>query len=178
MDILQMMVQAILFILPSYFANSIPVLLGGGAAIDGGRKLADGGRVFGDGKTVRGFFAGILAALLIGSLQAVFLPGTAWDIYGGNSATYVYAGLLLGVGTMIGDLAGSFIKRRQGVARGKQSVILDQLTFLIVALAFAYPVASRLITVEAIVFLAILTYFAHVSANVIAHRWGLKKVPW
>ncbi|MFA6489446.1 MAG: CDP-2,3-bis-(O-geranylgeranyl)-sn-glycerol synthase [Candidatus Micrarchaeia archaeon] len=178
MDVLQMMAQAVIFILPSYFANSIPVLLGGGAAIDGGRKFSDGNRLFGDGKTIRGFFAGIFAALLVGSIQAVFLPGTAWDIYGGNPHTYVYAGLLLGTGTMIGDLAGSFIKRRQGVARGKQSVILDQLTFLFVALAFAYPIASRMITIEAVVFLFILTYFAHVAANVLAHKWGLKKVPW
>ena len=178
MDILQLATSSVIFILPSYFANSIPVLLGGGAPIDLGKKLADGSRIFGDGKTIRGFFAGVFAALLIGSLEALLLPGTAWDIYSGNPATYVCAGLLLGIGTMLGDLAGSFIKRRQGVARGKQSVILDQLTFLIVALAFAYPVASRLITVEAVVFLAILTYIAHVSANVIAHRWGLKKVPW
>ena len=178
MDMLQMAVQAVLFILPSYFANSIPVLLGGGTPIDGGRKLPDGSRLFGDGKTIRGFFAGVFAALLIGSLEALVLPGTAWDIYAGNPQAYVYAGLLLGIGTMIGDLAGSFIKRRQGVARGKSSIVLDQLTFLIGALVFAYPVAAKLIGVEAVVFLAILTYFVHVAANVLAHRIGLKKVPW
>lgn len=174
----QIAASSVIFILPSYFANSTPVLLGGGKPIDLGRKLSDGGRIFGEGKTVRGFFAGIFAALLIGSLQALLLPGTAWDIYNGNSSAYVYAGFLLGVGTMAGDLAGSFLKRRQGIAQGKPSVVMDQLMFLLFALAFAYPVASRLITIEAVVFLAVLTYFAHVSANVVAHRWGLKKVPW
>jgi len=39
----------IIFILPAYFANSSPVILGGGAPIDLGRKAWDKKRIFGDG---------------------------------------------------------------------------------------------------------------------------------
>lgn len=177
MDALQMAAQMVLFILPSYFANSIPVVLGGGKPIDGGRKLPDGNRLFGDGKTNRGFAAGVLAGLFVGAAEGIILPGTGFALYPSASG-YVYAGFLLGLGTMAGDLVGSFVKRRQGMAQGKPSVVMDQLSFLIFALLFAYPVASRLITLELIVSLAILTYFVHVAANVLAHRAGLKKVPW
>ena len=177
MDALSQALMLVLFILPSYFANSIPVLLGGGRAIDNGAKMADGQRIFGDGKTVRGFFAGVLAALLIGSLEAIALPSTAFALYN-SPADYVFAGFLLGLGTMSGDLLGSFIKRRQGISQGKPSLLLDQLTFLAVALIFSYPLAAPLLTIPAVLFLFILTYFVHVGSNVAANRLGLKKVPW
>ena len=178
MEFLSFAFRLILYILPSYFANSVPVLLGGGAPVDGGRKMADGQRIFGDGKTVRGFFAGIAAGTLVGALEGLLLSGGTWDIYGTGISTYVLAGFLLGTGTMAGDLLGSFIKRRQKIARGKPSLITDQLMFLFVALLFSYPLASGFLTLEAIIFLAVLTYFVHVVANVLAHRLGLKKVPW
>jgi len=178
MDAAQTALQLILFILPSYFANSVPVVLGGGKPIDMGMKLRDGNRIFGDGKTVRGFLAGVFAALLVGALEAMLLPGTMWDMYGGSAATYVYAGLLLGIGTMLGDLVGSFIKRRQGTSRGKPSFLLDQLSFIVFALLFAHPVAQHILSLEAVAFLVVLTYFVHVAANVLAHRIGLKRVPW
>jgi len=178
MDALQMAVRSLLYILPSYFANSTPVALGGGQPLDGNRKLGDGQRVFGDGKTVRGFFAGIAAGTLVGAVEGIALPGSSLDIYAAGASTYVVGGFLLASGTMVGDLAGSFIKRRLKIARGKPSLALDQLTFLLFALLFSYPLAAQLLTAESVAFLAVLTYFVHIAANVIAHRWGLKKVPW
>jgi CDP-2,3-bis-(O-geranylgeranyl)-sn-glycerol synthase len=180
MDIAAWIIRLILFILPAYFANSVPVVLGGGAVIDSGRKWGDGNRIFGDGKTVRGFFSGVLAGVAVGALQGLLLAGTEWDLYPGatGAVAYVLAGLLLGGGAMIGDLAGSFVKRRQGTPRGKPSILLDQLTFLALALLFAYPIAAHLLTLEAVAFLFVLTYFVHVGANIAANRLGLKKVPW
>ncbi|HIH18885.1 TPA: CDP-2,3-bis-(O-geranylgeranyl)-sn-glycerol synthase [Candidatus Micrarchaeota archaeon] len=178
MDALSIAIRSILFILPSYFANSIPVVLGGGAPLDGKRKFSDGQRIFGDGKTVRGFFSGIATGTLVGALEGIMLSGTAWDIYGSGASAYVAAGFLLGAGTMAGDLVGSFVKRRQKVARGKPSWIMDQLMFLLFAFLFSYPLAAHLLTLESVLFLTILTYFVHIGANVLANRWGLKKVPW
>jgi CDP-2,3-bis-(O-geranylgeranyl)-sn-glycerol synthase len=178
MGLLSFFFRLILYILPSYFANSVPVLLGGGEPIDMGRKLSDGQRLFGDGKTIRGFFAGVAAGTLIGALECIALAGGSYDLYGGSAATYVLAGFLLGLGTMLGDLAGSFIKRRQKIDRGKPSLALDQLAFLLFAFLLSWPLASRFLTIEGIVFLAVLTYIVHVVANVLAHRLGLKKVPW
>ena len=180
MDIAVWIIRPVLFILPAYFANSVPVVLGGGAAIDGRRKMGDGERVFGDGKTIRGFFSGVLAGVAVGALEGLLLAGTEWDLYpgAGGAMAYVLAGLLLGLGTMIGDLAGSFVKRRQGTPRGKPSMLLDQLSFLALALVLSYPIAAHILTLEAIAFLFVLTYFVHVGANIAANRLGLKKVPW
>ena len=44
--------DAILFIIPAYVANSIPVVMGGGPPLDGGRMWKDGKRILGDGKTI------------------------------------------------------------------------------------------------------------------------------
>lgn len=178
MDLLFGALRLILYVLPSYFANSIPVVLGGGAAFDGNRTFSDGRRILGDGKTVRGFFAGLFAGILVGAAEGLLLPGTSFDIYPGGFPTYVLAGFLLGLGTMAGDLLGSFIKRRQDIAPGKPSLVMDQLLFLAGALALSYPLSSQLLTWEGVLFLAVLTYFVHISANIIANRLGLKKVPW
>ncbi|MCX8175375.1 MAG: CDP-2,3-bis-(O-geranylgeranyl)-sn-glycerol synthase [Candidatus Micrarchaeota archaeon] len=178
MELASLAVRSIIFILPSYFANSVPVVLGGGVPIDGGRKMGDGRRILGSGKTLRGFFAGVLAAVFIGAAEALVLPGTEFDIYGGSALSYLACGALLGVGTMVGDLVGSFIKRRQGIAQGKPSFLLDQLTFLAFAILFAYPIAWHLLSPQSVLFLAVLTYFVHAGANIVAHRFGLKKVPW
>ena len=178
MDAAVWVIELVLLILPAYFANSVPVLLGGGAPIDGGKKWSDGQRLFGDGKTVRGFFAGVLAGVAIGALEGLLLAGGNWEIYQGGAPTYVLAGFLLGCGAMAGDLLGSFIKRRQGLARGKPSLAMDQLLFLALALLAAYPIAGGLLTTGAVLFLSVLTYFVHVGANVVANRLGLKKVPW
>jgi len=196
MDAAVWLIELVLLILPAYFANSIPVLLGGGAPIDGRRKMADGNRVFGDGKTVRGFFAGVAAGVAVGALEGIILTESQWDIYAGafaigggivaggtglgagGAATYVLAGFLLGCGAMAGDLLGSFMKRRWGLSRGKPSLVTDQLLFLALALLFVYPLAQQLLTLQAVLFLAVLTYIVHVGANVLANRLGLKKVPW
>ncbi|MEM4633677.1 MAG: CDP-2,3-bis-(O-geranylgeranyl)-sn-glycerol synthase, partial [Candidatus Anstonellaceae archaeon] len=177
MDILMLSAKSIVFILPSYFANATPVVLGGGTPIDFNKKMWDKNRVFGRGKTIRGFFAGIFAAILVGSAQALALPGTWLDLYPGSPSHYVFAGTLLGLGTMVGDLAGSFVKRRQGMEQGKPSFLLDQLSFLLFALLFAYPVASQHIYPESAAFLALVTYFVHAGANILANKIGLKKVP-
>ncbi|MEM2963772.1 MAG: CDP-archaeol synthase, partial [Candidatus Anstonellales archaeon] len=58
------------------------------------------------------------------------------------------------------------------------SFLLDQLTFLIVAIVFAYPFADGLYSVPSLLFLFILTYFLHVGFNILANKIGLKKVPW
>jgi CDP-2,3-bis-(O-geranylgeranyl)-sn-glycerol synthase len=178
MDPVQVAVRSILFILPSYFANSIPVVLGGGKPLDFSRKFSDGQRILGDGKTLRGFFAGIFAGILVGAIEGIVLAGSEWNIYSGGLQTYLLAGFLLGLGTMVGDLVGSFIKRRQKIAQGKPSIIMDQLMFLLFAFIFAYPFASQLLSLESVLFLAVLTYFVHVGANILANRLGLKKVPW
>ncbi len=150
-----------IFILPAYLANSSPVLLGGGQSMDFKRYFSDGKRILGDGKTWRGFFGGVAVGTISG-----FLLG------------FPLLAFLLSVGTLVGDTAGSFIKRRMNIGRGKQSLILDQLTFLFVALIFAYPLLPEYVDLYGVLFLLVFTYIMHVLSNIVAHRMGWKKVPW
>jgi CDP-2,3-bis-(O-geranylgeranyl)-sn-glycerol synthase len=175
---LNFILTSLLFILPAYFANSIPVITGGGLPIDLNKKFLDNRRIFGNGKTFRGFIAGILAAIFISLLEFLVLSNTSFDLYGANPINYLLAGFLLGGGAMFGDLIGSFIKRRLGIGQGKPSIFLDQLSFLFFAIIFSYPFSYNFLSVEMIIFLSVLTYFIHIFANIIANKLGLKKVPW
>ena len=177
-DLLFTVIYLVAFILPAYFANSTPVVLGGGLPLDLKAKLGDFKRLFGDGKTIRGFASGVLAGTLIGELEALALPATKYSLYS-SPQIYILAGFLLGLGTMIGDLAGSFLKRRFGMKRGHPSFILDQLFFLAIALLFAYPfIPAIALEPQNLIFLFALTYVLHVASNYAANKVGLKKVPW
>lgn len=176
-EVLIEIAKLFLFILPAYFANSAPVLLGGGAPIDFGKKFIDGKRIFGDGKTMRGFAAGVACGTLVGIFLAYVLPGTQFEIYPAQ-LDYAWGGFLLSLGTMVGDLAGSFAKRRLGMPSGKPSLVMDQLSFFLFAIAFSTLAHPNVLTLWGVVFLAFATYFVHQGANIFANRAGLKKVPW
>ncbi len=173
MDV-QTALELLIFVLPAYLANAIPVLLGGGTAMDFGKKIFDGRRVFGDGKTIRGFFAGIFGGVAAGGVISYFYLSPFFP----NVKFQFIAFALMGAGTMVGDALGSFLKRRLGVEAGKP-FILDQLMFLVVALLLAMPFASQ----EAygfvpLAFLFVITYILHSGSNLIANKLGWKKVPW
>lgn len=171
---MQDFIQLILFILPAYIANAVPVVLGGGQYLDLGAKFGDGERIFGNGKTIRGFIAGVAAGTVAAAILAIYLPLPFFA----NARLQFFGGFMLSLGTMAGDAAGSFIKRRMKIQPGKQ-FILDQLSFLIVALVFVYPFVNPSVYEPAgIVFLFVLTYLMHSGTNLLANRMGLKSVPW
>jgi CDP-2,3-bis-(O-geranylgeranyl)-sn-glycerol synthase len=88
----------------------------------------------------------------------------------------VVLGILLTLGAQAGDLLGSFVKRRLGIARGDRALLLDQLLFL--ALALALAALHFLPPWEEIAFLAVLTLVLHPASNYVAYLFHLKRVPW
>lgn len=171
--------RLLLFILPAYVANASPVLLGGRWPIDGGKKAWDRRPIFGPSKTWLGLLAGLSCGLLTAVLLAHLLPGTDFDLWAGQPADYLICGALLSIGTMAGDLAGSFAKRRLGYSSGQPSFILDQLAFLFMALLLAWAMAPHFVfQPAALLFLVLVTYALHRLANAFAHGAGIKKVPW
>lgn len=171
-------IYLLIFILPAYVANSAPVLLGGKFAIDMGAYAPDKQRWLGEGKTWTGLFGGFFAGMLASVLEAHLLPGTQFDIFGSQPQLYLAVGALTCAGALFGDLAGSFAKRRLGIASGAPS-ILDQLTFLFGALLFCLPLnLSIIFKPSSLVFLVCFTYAIHKGANYFAHIAGIKKVPW
>ncbi|MBD3398438.1 CDP-2,3-bis-(O-geranylgeranyl)-sn-glycerol synthase [Candidatus Micrarchaeota archaeon] len=166
--------ELLAFILPCYVANAAPVLVGGGMRLDMGIKLGDGMGLLGKTKTIRGFLGGVAAGAIVSGIVAAIWPGLLF----GNQQTLFLAGVMLAVGALIGDAAGSFIKRRMRMKPGKHFNFLDQMDFIIGGLLFAYPFASRIYSLENIVFIVVVSYVLHVGANVSANKLGLKKVPW
>ncbi len=166
-EVIEIIGAALWFILPAYFANATPVVLGGGPPLDGGKKFIDGRRVFGDGKTVRGFVVGIAAGTAIGVLQGIAK---------GPLSHYLLLGFLLALGALLGDLMGSFIKRRLGIERGGALPGLDQLGFVIIALLLASPVEVP--SWQVIVAIFLITPALHLATNFIGYKLRLKSRPY
>jgi len=167
---------ALFFIFPAYVANAIPVLLGGGRAIDGGRKMRDGKSVFGSHKTIRGFVAGILAGTLVGAAQnAVLQSGILWDV-GFPFQFSIWLGFVISFGALMGDLVHSFVKRRIGIAEGAPLPVADQLDFVVGAVLFSLFVSPPPLLTIFIIFA--ITVPVHLLTNLLAYVVGAKKTPW
>ena len=164
----------ILFLLPVYAANSAPVILGGGPPLDGGIKLGDKKRFLGKSKTLRGFIAGVLGGTVMGGLI-----GTQYLLpFFSSTQEQFIAFFLVGVGTMGGDLIGSFIKRRMGIPPSGP-FFPETLLYVAVPLLFVFPLADgQLYEPLNIIFFLGLGLAAHRLANIWAKSAGLKKVPW
>ena len=199
---------------PAYLANTGAMLFGKwlpdrfgfpNHKIDAGRNHSDGNRLLGDGKSWEGMFGG---ALFSGTLMVV--ANNLWDgrntsdarpfidplfgagsndwywIFGENSAAFVL-GFSLGLACMIGDTAGSFVKRRKGHKRegdeSSKAPLLDTMPFalfifLAALLLFDNEVIMHNDLRPAILALLILTPIIHRSFNILGYKLGLKSVPY
>ena len=71
---LELLVEALIFIFPAYSANAVPVVFGGGYALDFGKIFYDNRPVLGTHKTFRGFFTGLIVGTLIGIGESFVFP--------------------------------------------------------------------------------------------------------
>ena len=162
--------NALYYIFPAYCANGAPVLFGGGRPIDGGRKFRDGKPLFGPHKTIRGFVSGLLIGTFVGWVQEAYGPSAGFPP--GNVAL----GFALSLGALLGDLLGSFIKRRMDLKPGAHLPLSDQMDFVLVALLFSLPVWLPSPTYALIII--VLTAPIHYMVNIMAYLLRLKKTPW
>src|SRR5271157_2661677 len=111
-------IYPLLYILPAYVANGAPVIFGGGTPLDLGKKLG-GKPIFGSHKTVRGLVFGLASGFAVALVESFFIK------------YLLLIGVMLSIGTHIGDLFGSFVKRRMGKKEGHNWAFFDQYLFLI-----------------------------------------------
>jgi len=166
MEITNLIIKAIIFILPAYCANATPVIAGGGLPIDFGRKFIDGKPIFGKNKTFRGFFVGLFVGTCVGI---------------GESGIFKYPltfGLLLSLGALFGDLAGAFLKRRLGIAPGNLLPVVDQVDFVLGALLFSLLLSPSLLTWELTLTVLLITPPIHLLTNFADYKLRLKRNPW
>jgi CDP-2,3-bis-(O-geranylgeranyl)-sn-glycerol synthase len=167
--------------LPAYVPNNAAVVAGGGRPIDGGRTLGDR-RLLGDGKTWRGTAAGTLVGVVLAVGLNVLRPAAA-GVLGTTLPTFpLRAALGLALGAMVGDVCASLIKRRLGRRRGASVPGLDQLDFVLGALALAALLAPTwtlsTFTLPRLAVVLVATPLLHVTTNVGAYLFGLKSEPW
>ena len=157
-EILLLVLRAIYYYLPAYFANGMPIAFGDGTPIDFGKKWKDGRRIFGEGKTFRGMLFGIgVGTLAIGTIQ-------------GN----ILLAFLMSLGAIMGDLVKSFVKRRLGYGSGEKFFPWDQIDFLIGATIFVSLV--KLPRIDFVIAIFVITPLIHLGTNYISYLLGLKKV--
>jgi hypothetical protein len=87
----------------------------------------------------------------------------------------VFTGGLMAFGGLIGDLTGSFIKRRSGIERGHPFIFLDQLGFLVLGMLFVYPLIPW--PIEFLIVQVPITFVVHIVANLFGYFTGIQEDP-
>ncbi|WP_440992043.1 CDP-2,3-bis-(O-geranylgeranyl)-sn-glycerol synthase [Haloarchaeobius baliensis] len=176
-DIPTVVLTGVWVMLPAYVPNSVAVVVGGGPPIDGGR-LWHGTRLLGDGKTWRGFLGGTVA----GAGVAVGLNVLRPSVSAALPSFPVSVVIALPLGAMLGDAAGSFVKRRTGRERGARFPLVDQFSFVCGALLLSVLLAPswtfETFTPPVLLVALALTPLLHRGTNGLAYYLGLKDVPW
>ena len=176
-----LVLTTIWLLIPAYTPNNFAVLVGGGRPIDFGKNFIDGKRILGNGKTVRGFIGGLAGGILCANLQYALEKLFNFKIYSILSySEFFMLTFSLSLGAIAGDSIGSFIKRRLGVERGEKLPVIDQLTFLFVAIILASTQASfwKIFDYKIIIVGILITPVLHLLTNYIAFKLKLKEVPW
>jgi len=213
-DLVVNVVAVLILYGPAYLANTGAMLFGKwipdkigfeNHKIDGGRLHSDGNRLLGDGKSWEGLIGG---GLFSGFLMVIshnvwngntpasntpfidpllFSEPSDWFWIGNEWGAAFVLGFTLGLACMLGDMAGSFVKRRQGLKRegdvSSKAPILDTLPFAIfiflaAAVLFRDQVIMHSDLAQPIVAIIILTPIIHRSFNILGYRLGLKSVPY
>ncbi|MDJ0270622.1 MAG: CDP-2,3-bis-(O-geranylgeranyl)-sn-glycerol synthase [Aigarchaeota archaeon] len=166
---------ALAYVWPAYVTNATPVvavkILKRRHPIDMHATFIDGRRLLGDGKTIEGFVSGLAFGTLIGLAMMLLIPGLfRWPL----------EILLITLGAMMGDIAGTFIKRRLGIPHGGPAPILDQLGFLagslaLIAATIGLPKWLDMVTIAQ---LAVFTLIMHIATNVFAYLLKIKDRWW
>lgn len=181
---LDVLAVALWALLPAYVPNNAASLFGGGRPIDGGRHWGDR-RLLGDGKTWRGLAAGVLAGTALALLADATSPAVAGVVLGDPAALPGFplrVGVGLAAGAMGGDIAASFVKRRLDRERGRATPGLDQLDFVVGALAVTAAIApgwvGTWLTPPVLAVALVVTPLLHVGVNAAGYAVGLTKEPY
>jgi CDP-2,3-bis-(O-geranylgeranyl)-sn-glycerol synthase len=155
-----MILEAIWYFLPAYFANMAPPMFNWFGWFKGLAKPINE-PLFGKNKTYRGVVAAVCVGFIVFILQKVFRI-ESFELFDYERASLMI-GLLLGMGAILGDLAESFLKRRIGIKSGKPFIPFDQLDFV-----FGGLVLSTLVfvpSIKIVLVLVVISPLFHLFAN-------------
>ena len=177
-------IYGIILFAPAFIANPGAVITGGHFIMDMG-KTYKGKRILGDGKSWSGFIGGSLIGVLSGIIiyYAVYFLDIPYPDYGKNILGAVLVLIPMSFGSLLGDISGSFIKRRIGMKRGAKGSILDQWPFVIVSFLLVFIFARNFFMsiygdLLPIIVILIITPPIHRGVNILAYKFKMKDVPW
>ncbi len=191
--------------LPGFLVNTFAMMWGkwlpktgyGPWPIDGGRVAWDGNRLLGDGKTWNGLVGGSLTSGLLmvvmasavqeGQACGVFIdPLLDHDPSFSRGLWALIVGTLLGFFSLLGDMTGSFFKRRRGLKRegdvSSKAPLLDTLPFAMMVFLLGWlllPGIHGSADLMAPIFVMLVaTPVLHRSFNMLGYAIGWKDVPY
>lgn len=177
-DIWLEFISALWILIPAYAANGFPPLAKGIHPIDFGKKLRTH-RIFGSNKTYEGFIVGLMAGTFYGISISILYPlANAYANQWGISLPLMtpFIGFMISLGALVGDMGGSFIKRRLDMKPGSNIPVLDQANFVIGAVLFSFWLTY--ISIWMFIIMIVFTLVIHRIACILGYLLRLKKVPW
>ncbi len=204
-DALAIMGLSFFILVPAFVTNGMMVIVGKiknvkRFPIDNGKTFKDGERIFGEGKSWNGFIGGWITGFLISAaicwfffikiqeakiyhmfefINESYIFDFISDVFSNsklNPTTYLLSQCFIALGSPVGDLIGSFFKRRKKVKRGEVYLFWDQNDFVIVSSLIAciwYPFSWYYW-----IFVLLITPLLTALANWIGYLMGKKEVPW
>lgn len=190
-----LLLQSFYLLLPAYFANMAPVIFRKinflNIPVDFGyilkikkskgkkeaKKKNSRDRIFGNHKTWRGLFFATIAGIFVAYLQYLlqdtrYLSAIALFPYD----NWLLIGLLLGFGTIFGDLIESFFKRRLHINDGKPLYFFDQIDY--VAGSYLFLAAYYVVSLEIIIASVVMSFVLTVIVNYLSFYLGIRKEKW
>jgi CDP-2,3-bis-(O-geranylgeranyl)-sn-glycerol synthase len=187
------------------FLGGGPPIDGGRHYSDGRRILGDGKTIrgFWAGTLVGGIIGGLIAGIIIWLSSFLPVPININDnlilrlfyqellekgfffqvlsvinlrgFFSNSIILGFFTGGLMAFGGLIGDLVGSFIKRRSGIERGHPFIFLDQLGFLILGMVFVFPLIPW--PIDYFLVQVPITFILHIAANLLGYFTGIQDEP-
>ena len=173
------LLQVVYLLVPTAIANMMPVFVKKirllDYPVDFGLKI-NKKRLFGKNKTFRGMLFGVVGAILIVFLQGFFYRYEVFknlSLVDFSSINLILFGFLIGFGILVGDLFGSFIKRRLNLRPGKSFYILDQLDSILGFSLFVIPVYFK--SWSLFLYAVVVWFVGHLILKYLGHLFGLYK---
>jgi CDP-2,3-bis-(O-geranylgeranyl)-sn-glycerol synthase len=160
--------ELLYFMAPAYVANMAPPFV----RYWKGWNRPISRRWLGSHKTVLGFGAGVLGAVLVAFLQSRLDWGRTIAPYD----HWLDLGVRMGAGAMLGDSVKSFFKRRRRVAPGATWIPFDQLDFVLGALLFVW--SRVMLTWTDVAIVLALSFVGHILVNHIGYWLGVRDAKW
>ncbi|MBN2367637.1 CDP-archaeol synthase [Candidatus Woesearchaeota archaeon] len=139
-----LVLRSLWFLLPAYVANMMPIFVRKldffDYPVDFNMKFM-GKPLFGRSKTIRGFIFGTSGAILMAYVQYLMYANMAFfrdiSILEYTRSGFLWIGVVIGLGSLLGDLIKSFFKRRIGIKPGHTWLFFDQSDYVFGAIFFS-----------------------------------------